>query len=189
MVFFAGMGGILLCSTLFLQLGQGFTPIHAAVCTIPLSVGVIIGSVLSGSTLGPRFGRRTLQAGVVVGGGGWLLVLLALHDHSRLGFVDLLPGLLLAGIGLGLVVAPMFDIILAAVEDGESGSASGVLNAGQQLATSVGVAVLGAVFFDSLGTGHFHRAMGHALMVQAATAVGLLGLSLLLPRFARPQEG
>jgi predicted MFS family arabinose efflux permease len=123
----------------------------------------------------------------VVGGTGWLLVLWAVHSYARVGFLGLLPGFLLAGIGLGLVVAPMFDIILAAVEDRESGSASGVLNAGQQLATSVGVAVLGTVFFDSLGAGHFHRAIGHVLMVQAGSAVALLALSTLLPRFARPE--
>ncbi len=60
-----------------------------------------------------------------------------------------MPGLLVAGIGFGLIVAPMFDIILASVTDAETGSASGVLNAGQQLASSIGVAVLGTVFFDT----------------------------------------
>jgi len=39
MVFFCGLGGTLLCSTLFLQIGQGFTPIHAALCTVPQPEG------------------------------------------------------------------------------------------------------------------------------------------------------
>ena len=43
----------LLCTTLFLQIGQGYTPIHAALCTVPLSVGLVIGSGLSGRLLGP----------------------------------------------------------------------------------------------------------------------------------------
>jgi len=53
------MGGVLLCATLFLQLGQGFTPIRAAVCTIPLSVGVIIGSALG--RLEKQIGPRTIK--------------------------------------------------------------------------------------------------------------------------------
>ena len=78
---------------------------------------------LSGAVLGPRFGRRTLQAGTAVGGVGWLLVVLALRGSGSVGFVELLPGLLVAGLGIGLVVAPMFDIILASVADHETGSA------------------------------------------------------------------
>jgi EmrB/QacA subfamily drug resistance transporter len=184
-LFFGGMGGTLLCSTLFLQIGQGFTPIHAAICTVPLSVGLVIGAGLSGGYLGPKYGRRTLQAGVVVGAAGWILLVLALRGHGTVGFVDLLPGLLVAGVGLGLVVAPMFDIILASVTDAETGSASGVLNAGQQLASSIGVAVLGTIFFDAIAGGDFHKGLSRTLVVQVGLMVGLLLLSPLLPRFAR----
>jgi EmrB/QacA subfamily drug resistance transporter len=188
-LFFAGMGGVLLCTTLFLQIGQGFTPIHAALCTVPLSIGLIIGAGLSGSLLGPRFGRRTIQAGVVVSGVGWALLLVALRGQGTVGFVGLLPGLAVVGAGLGLVVAPMFDIILASVTDAEAGSASGVLNAAQQFAGSIGVAVLGTIFFDTVGNRptvmHFHSALSRPLDVQLGVTAGLLGLSLLLPRFAR----
>jgi EmrB/QacA subfamily drug resistance transporter len=185
MLFFCGLGGTLLCSTLFLQIGQGFTPIHAALCTVPLSVGLVIGAGLSGGYLGPRFGRVTLQIGLVVGAVGWVLLVIALRSHATIGFVALMPGLLVAGIGFGLVVAPMFDIILASVTDAETGSASGVLNAGQQLANSIGVAVLGTIFFDSITRGDFHNALSRTLLVQIAMMAGLLLLSPLLPRFAR----
>jgi EmrB/QacA subfamily drug resistance transporter len=188
MVFFSGMGGGLLCLTLFLQIGQGFTPIHAALCTVPLSVGLVIGAGLSGGLLGPRFGRLTLQAGLVVSAIGWVLFALALRGQSTVGFVDLIPGLLVTGIGLGLVVAPMFDIILASVTDLETGSASGVLNAGQQLASSIGVAVLGTIFFDTIVGGNFHKGLGHVLLVEIGTTVGLVALSPLLPRFAREPD-
>jgi EmrB/QacA subfamily drug resistance transporter len=184
-VFFAGLGGTLLCTTLFLQIGQGFSPIKAALSTVPLSIGLVIGASLSGGVLGPKFGRLTLQGGVVLTGVGWLLVVLALRGQGTVGFVDLLPGLLVAGAGLGLVVAPMFDTILASVTDAEAGSASGALNAGQQLATSVGVAVFGTIFFDVIGGGHFHHALSIVLAIQAATCLALLLISPLLPRFAR----
>jgi EmrB/QacA subfamily drug resistance transporter len=184
-LFFAGMGGVLLCSTLFLQIGQGFSAIHAALCTVPLSVGLIIGAGLSGGVLGPKFGRLTIQGGVAVSGIGWALLALAVRGSGTVGFVDLMPGLFVAGVGLGLVVAPMFDTILASVTDAETGSASGVLNAGQQLATSIGVAVFGTIFFDAVAGGRFHHAFALTLVVQALTCVGLLVLSPLLPRFAR----
>lgn len=184
-LFFGGLGGTLLCATLFLQIGQGYTPIHAALCTVPLSVGLIVGSGLSGAVLGPKFGRLTLQLGVIVCGVGWALVAVAARSHHELGFVGLMPGLFVAGAGLGLTVAPMFDIVLASVTDRETGSASGVLNAGQQLATSIGVAVFGTIFFDAVVGGDFHSAMVRCMVVEAVVMLVLLVLSPLLPRFAR----
>jgi hypothetical protein len=184
-LFFAGIGGTLLSATLFLQIGEGFSPIRAAVSTVALSVGLVIGAGLSGAVLGPKFGRLTLQAGVGIGGVGWLLLVLALRGEGRVGFVQLSPGLLVAGIGFGLVVAPMFDIILASVTERETGSGSGVLNATQQLATSIGVAVIGTIFFDGVAGGDFHNGFTRTLWVQVGLMGGLLLLSPLLPRFAR----
>jgi EmrB/QacA subfamily drug resistance transporter len=187
-LFFAGLGGTLLCSTLFLQIGQNYTAIHAALCTVPLSVGLVIGSGLSGGLLGPKFGRLTIQGGVIVCGLGWGLVAIAARSHHELGFLGLMPGLFVAGLGLGLVVAPMFDIILAAVTDRETGSASGVLNATQQLATSVGIAVFGTVFFDAVGGGDFHSGLTRAMVVEVLAMVALLIISPLLPRLAREPQ-
>jgi EmrB/QacA subfamily drug resistance transporter len=187
-LFFAGLGGTLLCITLFLQIGQDFTPIHAALCTVPLSIGLVIGAGLSGSVLGPKFGRITLQVGVVVALVGWLLVTRAMGFHSTIGFVQLSPGLVVTGVGLGLIVAPMFNIILASVTDVETGSASGVLNAVQQLATSIGVAVLGTIFFDAISAGNFHNAFRRCLLVEVGIMATMLVVSPLLPRFERHQQ-
>jgi hypothetical protein len=113
---------------------------------------------------------------------------LALRGHHTVGFVELAPGLLVAGLGFGLVVAPMFDIILASVTDAETGSASGVLNASQQLATSIGVAVFGTIFFDVIASsGDFHDALRRTLFVQVGVIVALLLVSPLLPRRAREE--
>jgi MFS family permease len=138
--------------------------------------------------LGPKFGRRTLQVGVAVSGLGWGLLVLALRGHGTVDFVNLMPGLFAAGLGLGLVVAPMFDIILASVTERETGSASGVLNAGQQLAGSIGVAVLGTVFFDTIAGGNFHRGLSDVLAIELGASVVLLGLSFLLPHRARAEQ-
>jgi EmrB/QacA subfamily drug resistance transporter len=188
-LFFAGLGGTLLCATLFLQIGQRYTPIHAALCTVPLSVGLVIGSILAGGVLGPRFGRLTLQAGVVICGAGWGIVAIAARAHHELGFVGLMPGLFVAGVGMGLTVAPMFDIVLASVADHETGSASGVLNATQQLATSIGIAVFGTIFFDAIVGGDFHSALTRCMVAEVAAMAALLIISPLLPRHAREDQG
>ena len=139
------------------------------------------------AVLGPRFGRLVIQGGVVLTGLGWALIVVALRGHGTVGFVDLMPGFLVAGAGLGLVVAPMFDTILASVTDRETGSASGVLNAGQQLATSIGVAVFGTIFFDAV-VGGYHHAFRITLAVQVAACAVLLLISPMLPRFAREPQ-
>ena len=148
---------------------------------MPLSVGLVVGSGLSGGFLGPKFGRLTIQAGMLICGIGWGLVAIAARSHHELGFVGLMPGLFVAGLGLGLVVAPMFDIVLAAVTDRETGSASGVLNATQQLATSVGIAVFGTVFFDAMAHGDFHSGLIRAMVVEVLAMAALLVISPLLP--------
>lgn len=83
-------------------------------------------------------------------------------------------------------MAPFFDIALAGVEDSETGSASGVLNAQQQLAGSIGVALLGTAFFGWAGSDGFRHAAGWTFGLTA----GLLALAFLaaflLPRNARP---
>ena len=56
------------------------------------------------------------------------------------------------GIGMGLMIAPLFDIILAGVPPREAGSASGVLNTANQMGGAIGVALIGVIFFGLLGT-------------------------------------
>jgi hypothetical protein len=69
---------------------------------------------------------------------------------------------------MGLVVAPLFSVILAGVEDHEAGTASGVLNAVQQLDAAVGVAVVGTVLFGLLGSQAGGAAASQAPKVRAA---------------------
>src|SRR5581483_2304801 len=96
---------------------------------------------------------------------------------------------LVAGFGSGLIFAPMFDIILADLSDREVGTASGVLNAIQQFAGALGVAVLGTLFFNWL-PGH---GFGHATELTAWITVGCYALAFLaaflLPLKAREGAG
>lgn len=184
LLFKAAMIGTVLTLTLFLQLGEGFSALHAALTLIPWSLGAGIGAGVAGGVLAPRLGRLAITAGAAVNLAGFALVLLALGERHVSSWA-LLPGLVVAGVGFGLVVAPLYDIVLAAVADHELGSGSGVINAVDQFAGALGVAVLGTVFFGAIAHGGFEHALRGALWVAIGLLAGLLALSLALPRWAR----
>jgi MFS family permease len=90
---------------------------------------------------------------------------------------------------MGMVFVPMFDVILAAVEPHEIGSASGLLESVQQLAMSIGIAVVGTALFDRLGARHGAGAFVSAAGVGLLVAVAFLAAAALavcwLPKHAR----
>ncbi len=94
----------------------------------------------------------------------------------------------MAGVGAGMVIAALFSFILAAVDDDEIGSASGVLSAVQALGGSIGVAVFGSVFFAQVKTGDFTGGFHRALIVQACLLVVFLAITFLLPKKSRPDD-
>jgi hypothetical protein len=102
--------------------------------------------------------------------------------------LQLAPPLLLTGVGLGMVISPLFDFILASVTDDEVGSAAGVLNACQQLAGAVGVAAIGTIFFTVRGHEGFATAIERCLLVELAGAPVLLALTRTLPARAREPQ-
>ncbi|MGW6917303.1 MFS transporter [Kitasatospora sp. NPDC054939] len=188
-VFFAAMSGLMLTFTLYLQLGLGWSPLHSGLTLIPFSIGIVIGAVLSGAVLGRRYGRSVLQAGMVVAALGTLGLWASIaHWSSGLSSWVLIPALVVTGFGLGLIMAPFFDIALAGVEESESGSASGVLNAVQQLGGSIGVAVLGTAYFGWAASDGARSAAGWTLGLTAAALALAFAVAFLLPRRARPEE-
>jgi MFS family permease len=187
-VYFASAIGFMLTLTLFLQLGQGYSPVRSGLALAPWALGTAIGAGLGAAVLAPKFGRTVLQWGAVVTTLGLIVMVVLVGHAGSTPYWTLVPGALLGGLGFGLVVAPLFDVILAAVDDRSVGSASGMLNALQQLAGAFGVALLGTLFFDALGAGHFHRALSQTLWVEAALCVLALALSPLLPAKPRAAE-
>jgi MFS family permease len=188
-VFFAGMMGSLLVLTLFLQFGEHFTPIHAGITLAPFALGAAAGAVLAPTVLIPRLGRGTLQVAAVIMAAGffWLHQTFASHGlHTS--SLDLAFPQLLVGAGIGMLISPLFDFILASVTDDEVGSASGVLNALQQLAGAIGIAVIGTIFFTTLGHAGFVTAINRCLVVELATTPVLLALIRMLPARAREPE-
>ncbi|HEX3689802.1 MAG TPA: MFS transporter [Solirubrobacteraceae bacterium] len=188
-VFFAGMIGMLLVLTLFLQFGEHFSAIHAGVTLAPFALGTAVGATLAGVALVPRFGRTVLQAGAVIMAGGywWVHQVIAAHGLHTDSLMLVAPQLLV-GTGIGMLIAPLFHFILASVTDREVGSASGVLNALQQLAGAVGVAAIGTVFFSTLTHHGFVAAVNRCIEWELASVPLLILCTLMLPRRAREPE-
>jgi EmrB/QacA subfamily drug resistance transporter len=150
--FFLGISSFALLLTLFLQLGLGFTPLHAGLTFLPFSAGILVSSGAA-ARLAPRFGRGVIMAGAVTIAAGMAgLIGIVHHFGAALTTWELTPGLVAAGLGLGAVIAPLAEIVLDRVPKQEAGSASGVFNTGLQLGNSIGIAVIGVIFFGMLGS-------------------------------------
>src|SRR6516165_6122098 len=152
MTFFLGIASFGLVLTLFLQLGLGFTPLHAGLTFLPFSLGILVSSGAA-ARLAPRFGRGVTMAGALTIAAGMAGLIVAVHHYgAAVTTWDLVPGLVAAGLGLGAVIAPLADIVLARMPRQDAGAASGVFNTGLQLGNSIGIAVIGVIFFALLGT-------------------------------------
>jgi hypothetical protein len=188
--FIGAMGGMMIALNVMFQAGLGFTPLGCGVATVTIPIAAIAGSITSSSLLA-RLGRRTMHAGVVIMACGLVVVDLVLRSASGgVSAWELAGPLAVTGFGMGMVFVPMFDVILAGVAPRELGSASGLLESIQQLAMSLGIAAVGTVLFDRLGSGHgaaeFVGAADHALLVAVGFLVAACAAIFWLPRHARP---
>jgi len=175
LAFFGAFGGLLLCVSLFAQLGEGFSPIHAGLTLIAMVVGMIAG-MGAGFALVGRLGRHLLHLGVAIVAAGTIVLALTVTGARTASTLDLAPGLFLIGFGAGASIGQLFDFILAGVGMDEVGSASGVLEAVQQLSSALGVAVLGTIFFSAFGD-HLPT---HALAITAWACLVPVAITFLL---------
>jgi EmrB/QacA subfamily drug resistance transporter len=151
LIFEMVMIGFFLTFGLFLQIGIGYSPLHAALTGIPLALGIALTMATLGEKLLPKLGRLAMNIGVIIMGTGLITISYIFyhytyHTHSW----QLIPGLLLFGIGMGFVFGSLFAAVLNGVDSKQAGSASGILNAVQQVGGAVGIAVVGVIFFGLL---------------------------------------
>ncbi len=164
LVFFASIVGFSLTMSLFLQIGLGFTPVHASLLLAAMAAGAFAGSGV-GAWAATAVGRPILHTGLTIMAIGTLVLYLSLHAvHETPGALSLIPGLAIFGIGMGMIFVPLFSIIMGEIGDHEVGSASGLLESSQQLGASLGVAVLATLFFSTISL--------EKAGPQAATAAG-----------------
>jgi EmrB/QacA subfamily drug resistance transporter len=173
-VFFAGIPSFFFVFSLMLQIGLGYSALHAGLTTIPFSFASAFASAMS-VRLAPRLGRSILVVGcalLVLGMTGIILTLS--FGAENVTSLELAPSLLVSGLGLGTTVAPLLNIILAGVAGREAGSASGLITTIQQVGGGLGVAVIGVIFFGLLGgrAGSVADTVTPQLQAQVTSAVG-----------------
>lgn len=186
LAFFSWMIGFGLVFNLYIQLGLGYSPLKAGLSGVPQALGMVVGFVAANAGLMERLGRKLMHLGLGIMGVGVVAFALIL-DARGVGVTpwQLSPALGVVGLGMGLMMAPFFNTVLAGVSGEETGSASGALTSIQQLGGALGIAILGTVFFNHITD--FAHAMDLVLWVEG----GLLALAFvtifLLPR--RPISG
>jgi len=143
LVFYGALNVVTFFVVVFLQQVGGYSALAAGLSLLPLSIITFLLAKRFGG-LADRYGPRLFMgAGPIVAGAGMLLMLM-LGDHPRY-VSEMLPGVILFGLGLALTVAPLTAAILGAAGSEHSGVASGINNAVARVAGLVAIAVVGAV--------------------------------------------
>ena len=196
LIFFSGIPGLFMMLAIFFQSGFGLTPLESGLTTIPFPIGVLVVSILAG-----RLGNGVLSQRVAIGSlllaGGMLYLRFVLSGVDAT--IDrwlFAPPLFMAGAGLGFAVTALFQTILQGVPPKDSGSASGALQAFQQVGGALGVALVGEIFFTRLEQARqLGSVSAHSAFVDAATAADwyeviaflvVAALVLLLRRQPKP---
>ncbi|HVM57559.1 MAG TPA: MFS transporter [Gaiellaceae bacterium] len=136
------MFGIFFFVSLYMQNILGYSPVHTGVIFLPMTGLVVVAAPLAGKVtdlVGPRWPITV----------GMTLLAVALWSFSTLGlhatFLDMLPGMLVGGVGTGMAMGPMTTAALGSVPVDESGVASGVVTTARQVGGALGIALMGAI--------------------------------------------
>jgi EmrB/QacA subfamily drug resistance transporter len=177
------MFGVFFYNSLFIQNVLGFSAVQTGASFLPMTVLIILVAPIAGK-YSDRVGSRWLVAV------GMVLLSISLLSFSRLeatsNFWDILPGLLVGGFGMAIVMTPITAAAMGSVPVDKAGVGSAVLNSGRQVGGSLGIAVMGAIVAAS-ATGApgtpaalegFVTGYQHALQVAAAIALAGAVLSV-----------
>lgn len=187
LLFWSGQGSFFLILALYLQVGRGLDALTSGVVFTALGLGYFATS-LRADLVAARLGRQTVALGAVVMALGLALLWAGTEQIGTTGgtlrVVWLVPGLVVDGVGMGLVIGPITAAVLTRVTPQLVGAASGVITTLQQVGGAVGIALLGIVFYDALGSagpaGYGH-AFQSGLAVLVVVELVLAGLIQLLP--------
>jgi EmrB/QacA subfamily drug resistance transporter len=184
LLFSLGMQGFFLVFAIWLQTGERYTPMQAGLVTVAFSAGGFL-TAPAADGLAVRYGRLVLGAGALMmaGGFGWVWAVVDGAPALHVGAWPLVPGLLIAGAGLGFLVVPLVNVVLSAVPGELAGGASGIFSTAQQFGGAVGAALVGTVFFGRASAG-FGGALADAMPWVVGAFVACGALCAALPRRA-----
>ncbi|TDD57221.1 DHA2 family efflux MFS transporter permease subunit [Nonomuraea terrae] len=177
------MLGLFFVSSLHLQHVLGFSALETGLLFLPVAIAITIGAQLGGHLIGKIGGRPVAVASFVVTAAGAALMTRISPDASA--YTTLLPGFVLAALGIGPAFVTATTTTMANVPHGENGVASGVINTFHELGGSIGVAAVSTVAASSLvpgstggvgGVGGFVAGLTLCAVVAGVAAVVALGL-------------
>ncbi|HEY4852651.1 MAG TPA: MFS transporter [Streptosporangiaceae bacterium] len=169
----AGLFGIFLFLTYYLQQTLGYSPLVTGLAFLPMSVGLIVAANLSTIALMPRVGPRPLIASGMLAASGGAAWLAQLGSHT--GYTTgVLGPLILAGVGVGMVIAPAINTGTFGVAPQDAGVASATVTVGQMLGGSVGTSLLNTIFASAVAAYlTAHLAVARLIGRQALTGLAL----------------
>jgi EmrB/QacA subfamily drug resistance transporter len=184
LAFWAGQASFFLVLALYLQQGRGLSALDSGLVFTILAVSYVVASAQA-PALVARHGRRLIATGALVLASGHGLLLAAVA-HIGVGgsIVELLPGLLAIGAGMGLLIVPLATTIMSCAEPEHAGDASGAMTTMQNVGAALGVAVTGVIFFGALHGGYAH-ALELSLAQLGVLLLAVAGLTRLLPKVER----
>jgi EmrB/QacA subfamily drug resistance transporter len=165
---------------LYLQEGRGLTPLNAGLVFTVVAIGYVAASGPA-PALVERYGRGVVAVGglSLAAGLGALAVAVSAIGVSG-SVVELMPGLLLAGVGIGLTYTPITAMIMSTVAPAQGGAASGAISTIQQVGYALGVAITGVIYFAHASQ-DVGRAFEVSLIELAALGCALVAATRLLP--------
>ncbi|MCU4749900.1 MFS transporter [Streptomyces sp. G-5] len=144
----AGMFGLLLFLTYYLQVNLGYQPLRAGLAFLPFSAGIIAAATF-GAPLVTRLGPKTLMtAGTAVTLAGTLVLTLLKPTEGYMTVV--LPAMILTGLGLGAFFVALPNTALAGIAPSDTGVASAMISTTQQVGGAVGPALLNTLYVSAL---------------------------------------
>jgi EmrB/QacA subfamily drug resistance transporter len=173
----AGMFGIFLFLTYYLQQTLHYSPVVTGVAFLPMIAMVVLSANLSNVVLMPRFGPKPLVIAGMLLAAGSLVWLTRIGVHSGYASAVLGP-LMVTGLGFGFTIAPSMNTGTFGVAPQDAGVASATLNTGQQIGGSIGTSLLNTIFASAVAhylAGHLSPATG----VRGHPAPSVIGASLI----------
>src|SRR5579864_6440250 len=169
--------GMIIYLSLYVQNTLGYSPVQAGLRFLPLSLVSFTVALLTGRLIGKVAMRVLLSVAMVAAAAG--LASMA-HLTATSAWLVLLPGFILAGIGLGITSTGLASAALSAVEPAHAGMGAGLVNTLRQVGTATGVAVLGALYASRVTTATLHALAGlpappgaaHRLAAAVASGAG-----------------
>jgi MFS family permease len=174
-------------SAIAFQTGAHLTPIGSGLAVAPLALAFFVTTLVT-PQLTERFGRSVIAAGALVQAAGLVGVALTLRDAwPNVDALTLAPAMIVAGIGQGLLLPPLFGFVLAGVPAARAGVGAGILTTTMQSALALGVATLGSVFlsYDAAGSLGMRDAF---VLVLAVQTVGALLVSIAVRGLPEPAQ-